>query len=90
MKFKFHWGWAIALFYFSFVVVMVSFVIYSKGVDHSLVKDNYYDYDIGYEELIGQKKRNSSKTNNPVKIAFKNENKEKKKKKISSDIFFAD
>ena len=75
MKFKFHWGWAIALFYISFVVVMVSFVIYSKSVDHSLVKDNYYDYDIGYEELIGQKKRNSSKLNPPVKIAFRDDSK---------------
>jgi len=70
MKFKFHWGWAIGVFYTSFVAAMVYFVIYSKGVDHSLVKDNYYDYDIGYEKLIGEKKRNSSKLNPPVQIKY--------------------
>ena len=70
MKFRFHWGWAIAVFYTSFVVIMVYFVIYSKSVDHSLVRDNYYDYDVGYEKLIGQKKRNSASLTIPVKIEY--------------------
>lgn len=70
MKFRFHWGWAIAVFYTSFVVIMVYFVIYSKSVDHSLVRDNYYDYDVGYEKLIGQKKRNSASLPVPVKIEY--------------------
>lgn len=78
MKFKFHWGWAIAVFYTSFVVAMVYFVIYSKGVDHSLVRDNYYDYDIGYEELIGDKKRNSSSLKEPVIIKYLKEEKQVK------------
>ncbi|HHH52947.1 MAG TPA: hypothetical protein ENK91_04760, partial [Bacteroidetes bacterium] len=75
MKFRFHWGWAIAVFYTSFVAVMVYFVIYSKSVDHSLVRDNYYDYDVGYEKLIGQKKRNSASLKNPVKIAYNSQEK---------------
>jgi len=70
MKFRFHWGWAIAVFYTSFVAVMIYFVIYSQGVDHSLVRDNYYDYDVGYEKLIGEKKRNSSALKIPVKINY--------------------
>ena len=70
MKFKFHWGWAIAIFYTSFVVAMVYFVIYSKSVDHALVRDNYYDYDIGYEELIGEKQRNSRALKFPVGIDY--------------------
>jgi len=74
MKFRFHWGWAIAVFYTLFVITMVYFVIYSKGVDHSLVMDNYYDYDIGYEKLIGQKKRNSNSLSIPVKIDYDQNN----------------
>ncbi len=70
MKFKFHWGWAIGVFYTSFVAAMVYFVIYSKGVDHSLVRDNYYDYDIGYEKLIGEKRRNSNALKTPVAIEY--------------------
>jgi hypothetical protein len=70
MKFRFHWGWAIAVFYTSFVAVMVYFVIYSRGVDHSLVRDNYYDYDVGYEKLIGEKKRNSHSLSVPLKIEY--------------------
>jgi len=76
MKFKFHWGWAIAVFYSSFVAVMVYFVIYSKGVDHSLVRDNYYDYDIGYEKLIGEKRRNSNSLKTPVDFKVNKETKE--------------
>ncbi len=75
MKFRFHWGWAIAVFYTSFVAIMVYFVFYSKTVDHSLVRDNYYDYDVGYEKLIGKKKRNSASLSTPVKIDYDSKNK---------------
>ena len=75
MKFKFHWGWAIAVFYTSFVIAMIYLVIYSQGVDHSLVRDNYYDYDVGYEKLIGEKKRNSHSLKNPVAINYDSVNK---------------
>lgn len=50
MKFKFHWGWAIAIFYSSFVILYIIFVIKSQSVDHSLVFDDYYAEDIAYQK----------------------------------------
>ena len=94
MKFRFHWGWAIAVFYTSFVAIMVYFVVYSKSVDHSLVRDNYYDYDIGYEKLIGQKKRNSNSLSVPVKIEYNQNDKSviidfpDSLKNISGEVWF--
>lgn len=70
MKFRFHWGWAIGLFYTSFVFAMVYMVFYSKTVDHSLVRENYYDYDIRYEKLIGEKMRNSNSLTTKLKIEY--------------------
>lgn len=49
-KFRFHWGWAIGVFYSAFVIVMVIIVIKSFTVDNSLVVDDYYSYDIAYQE----------------------------------------
>lgn len=49
---KFNWGTGIAIFYSVFVVVMVGMVIYSRGVDHSLVMDNYYEEDLKYQSHI--------------------------------------
>lgn len=49
-KFRFHWGWAIGVFYSLFVLVMVIIVIKSFTVDNSLVVDNYYSYDIAYQD----------------------------------------
>lgn len=70
MKFRFHWGWAIGAFYSLFVIAMVYFVFYSQKVDHTLEVENYYDYDIGYEKLIGEKLRNSASLKIPVKIEY--------------------
>ena len=70
MKYKFHWGWAIAMFYSLFVLAMIYLVLYSRNVDHSLERDNYYDYDIGYEKLIGEKKRNANDLSTPVEIKY--------------------
>ncbi len=70
MKFRFHWGWAIGVFYSLFVIAMVYFVFYSQKVDHTLEVENYYDYDIGYEKLIGEKLRNSASLKIPVKIEY--------------------
>lgn len=70
MKFRFHWGWGIAMFYSFFVLAMLYFVLYSRNVDHTLEVENYYDYDIGYEKLIGEKLRNSASLKVPVKIEY--------------------
>ncbi|RMD71312.1 MAG: hypothetical protein D6818_07955, partial [Bacteroidetes bacterium] len=47
---KFHWGWGIAIVYTAFVVVMVTLVIKSKSVDHTLVADDYYAQDLAYQQ----------------------------------------
>ena len=49
-KFRFHWGWAIGVFYSLFVIALLIVVIKSLTVDNSLVVDNYYDYDIAYQQ----------------------------------------
>ena len=46
---KLNWGTGIAIFYGTFMVVMILFVIKSRNVDHSLVMDNYYEQDIRYQ-----------------------------------------
>jgi hypothetical protein len=54
-KFRFHWGWAIALFYSLFVITMLVIVVKSFTVDNALVVENYYDYDITYQEHADKK-----------------------------------
>ena len=44
-----NWGTGIAIFYGTFMVIMITFVIKSRSVDHSLVMDNYYEEDINYQ-----------------------------------------
>ena len=46
---KMNWGTGIAIFYGAFMVIMISFVVISRNVDHSLVMDNYYEADINYQ-----------------------------------------
>lgn len=70
MKYRFHWGWGIAIFYTLFAIALVFFVLYSRTLDRSLVVDNYYDYDIGFEKLIGEKRRNSNSLEVPLKIEY--------------------
>ncbi len=47
---KFNWGTGIALFYGTFVLVLVFVVIRSTKQDHSLVSDQYYADDLKYQE----------------------------------------
>jgi len=49
MKFKWNWGWGIAIFYGSFMIITVSFVIYSTGFNRDLVSDTYYEEDQTYQ-----------------------------------------
>lgn len=46
---KLNWGTGIAIFYTMFMIVMITFVIKSKSVDHSLVTDKYYEKDLQYQ-----------------------------------------
>ena len=47
---KFNWGYGIALFYSTFVVVLLYFVVQSTQQDNSLVSDQYYADDIHYQQ----------------------------------------
>ncbi|MFM8361697.1 MAG: FixH family protein [Haliscomenobacter sp.] len=50
MHIKFNWGYGIALFYTTFVVVLLYFVVQSTKQDNSLVSDQYYADDIHYQQ----------------------------------------
>lgn len=46
---KFNWGHGITLFYIFFVGIVVTALVASFGVDHSLVVDEYYSEDLAYQ-----------------------------------------
>ncbi len=46
---KWNWGLGIALFYGSFMAILLFFVIRSTHYVHSLVMDNYYEQDLNYQ-----------------------------------------
>ncbi|MEE9437524.1 MAG: FixH family protein [Saprospiraceae bacterium] len=46
---NFHWGHGIAIFYTIFVIAVISALVASMGIDHSLVVDNYYEKDLAYQ-----------------------------------------
>ena len=68
-KFRFHWGWGIAIFYSLFVIVLLIIVIRSFSVDNSLVVDDYYSYDITYQEHA-DKLKNSRELEKDVEFDF--------------------
>jgi len=83
-KFRFHWGWAIGVFYSLFVIAMLTIVIKSFTVDNSLVVDDYYSYDIAYQDHA-DKVTNTRALQNDVSFDF---DEEAKSLKISfPDIF---
>lgn len=47
---KFNWGTGIALFYGTFVIVLVFAVIKSRTYDNSLVSEHYYADDLAYQQ----------------------------------------
>ncbi len=48
---KLHWGNGIAIFYSSFVVIMISMVIKASQTNVNMVQENYYDQDLNYEQF---------------------------------------
>lgn len=47
---KLNWGTSIAIFYGSFMAILLFFVIRSTTYPHSLVMDNYYEQDLQYQD----------------------------------------
>lgn len=69
---KLNWGTSIAIFYITFMVVMVSMVIKSTTYDNSLVVDDYYAKDLAYQGHF-EKLENAQNLSEPVVIAYHKE-----------------
>lgn len=78
---KFNWGTGIAIFYVSFMAIMISFVVKSRTYDHSLVVDNYYEEDLQYQthydKLINSQFAENSfefkQSKNQIELSFPNQ-----------------
>ena len=46
------WGWKITLLYGGFVTMMVTLVVLSSQQDIPLVRDDYYEHDLKYNEHL--------------------------------------
>lgn len=57
MKFKLHWGNSIFIFYGTFVVVLIGFLIFTTFHKVDLVDNNYYDKELKYESQIEKMNR---------------------------------
>lgn len=47
---KLNWGLGIALFYSTFALAMIGMAIKSTQYDHSLVREDYYQADLAYQQ----------------------------------------
>ena len=71
---KFHWGDGITIVFIFFIGFLVTALIKSRSVDHSLVADDYYAKDIAYQEHF-DKVSNVSKYGKEVKVNYENDQK---------------
>ncbi len=55
---KFNWGHGILVFYICFVGAVVTALVASFGVDHSLVVDDYYAKDLSYQKQYTKAQNN--------------------------------
>ncbi len=62
---NFNWGHGIALFYIVFVGVLLTALISSFGVDHSLVVEDYYAKDLNYQKQY-EKMQNANANHNAL------------------------
>ncbi|MEO1625829.1 MAG: FixH family protein [Bacteroidota bacterium] len=66
---KLNWGWGIAIFYTTFVVLMVSMVIRASQNKPDLVTKNYYEKDIRYQEHY-DKLRNQKELDQALSVEY--------------------
>lgn len=59
----FNWGHGIFIFYVLFVGVLVTALVASFGVDHTLVVDDYYAKDLAYQEQFDKTSRSNQADN---------------------------
>ncbi|MFK7806257.1 MAG: FixH family protein [Saprospiraceae bacterium] len=55
---KLNWGTGIAIFYISFMAIMIFMVMKTTTYDNSLVVDNYYEKDLQYQSHFEKKANN--------------------------------
>ncbi len=67
---KINWGTGIAIFMGLFILTLVWVVFKSLQVDHSLVKDNYYEEDLKYQQHYEKKQNAISK---PITVKYTRE-----------------
>lgn len=65
---NFNWGHGIALFYIVFVGAVISALIASFGVDHTLVVDDYYAKDLAYQNTYDKMANNIASDNVDITI----------------------
>lgn len=65
---KFNWGHGIFLFYTVFVCVLATALIASRGVDHSLVVEDYYAQDLAYQKTYDKTQNNLA--TDKVKVTY--------------------
>lgn len=53
---KFNWGHGIFLFFVVFVGTLITVLVASRRVDHSLVVDDYYAQDLAYQSTYNKAK----------------------------------
>jgi len=63
------WGIGIAIFYSSFVAVMIFFVFFSKTQNIDLVRDDYYNEDLRYQQKY-EKLENTKNLKNDIVIDY--------------------
>ena len=56
---KFNWGHGILVFYICFVAAVVTALIASFSLDHSLLVDDYYSKDLAYQKQYDKVKNNN-------------------------------
>jgi hypothetical protein len=65
---RLNWGTGIAMFYSTFVIVLVAVVIKTTTFDNSLVSEDYYADDLNYQKQY-EKLKNSKNLLNDLEIA---------------------
>ncbi len=71
MRFKWHWGIAIAVVYIGFVLIRVITIVIAEHNNVDLVSPDYYEKEIRYEDRIAEL-RNSKLLTEPVTIKTEN------------------
>lgn len=57
IKLKFNWGTGIAIFYVTFVIAILTFVVWVSNISPDLVTENYYSDELKFQKVIESRDR---------------------------------